>query len=219
VSHFQAGRLEDAKRLAGRALALDMTPSLRSRYHHLLGWVGLKQGEGRMALDHFSQVSGREVEPQALAAAFSLVGDEARALPLWEQAAQQTGDATVLHEFAGALLRAGREAEVRGLPGVQMEAAWACAERLLFLRGDFAAAAAAGEAAFREHPTAGKAYDVACARARAGQAEEALSWLEQAARLGYTDGHYARTDDDLRSLHGHPSFVGWLARLGETAGR
>jgi Zn-dependent protease len=219
VDLFQAGRLDEARRLAGNALVLDMTPSLRSRYHHLIGWVALKQGEGRAALDAFSQVSGREVEPQALAAAFSLVGDEARALPLWEQAAQQTADATVRHEFAGALLRAGREAEARGLPGVQMEAAWACAERLLFLRGDFAAAAAAGEAAFREHPTASKAYDIACARARAGQAEQALSWLEQAARLGYLDGHYARTDDDLRPLHGHPGFDAWLTRLEESAGR
>ncbi|MBM4378161.1 MAG: tetratricopeptide repeat protein [Deltaproteobacteria bacterium] len=220
VSLFQAGRLDEAQRMGERALALEMTPSLRGRFQHLLGWAAVKLGQGRRALDHFSQVgAGATVEPQALAAAFSLVGDEGRALPLWAQAAEETGDATVLHEYAGALLRAGREAEARALPGVDAGAAWACAERLLFLRGDFAGAATAGEAAFRERATAQAAYDVACAWARAGHVEAALGWLERAAPLGFRDVHYAETDEDLRPLHGHPSFRAWLDGLQESGAR
>jgi len=220
VSLFQAGRTDEAQRMGERALGLEMTPSLRSRYQHLLGWAAVKLGEGRRALDHFSQVgAGVQVEPQALAAAFSLVGDEARAIPLWAQAAEETRDATVLHEYAGAMLRAGREAEARTLPGVDAGVAWACAERLLFLRGDFAAAAAAGEAAFRERATVQAAYDVACAWARAGQAETALDWLERAGSLGFRDVHYAETDEDLRALHGSPGFSAWLDGLRQSGER
>ena len=220
VARFQAGKLDEARGLGEQALGLEMTPSLRGRYQHLLGWVAVKEGEGRRALDHFSQVGGgASVEPQALAAAFSLVGDEARALPLWAQAAEVTGDATVRHEYAGALLRAGRLDEARALPGVELGAAWGCAERLLFLRGDFTAAAGAGEAAFREHPTAPGAYDVACAWARAGREEDALGWLERASELGFRDVHYAETDEDLEALHGQPGFAAWLARLRESAAR
>ena len=74
----------------------------RQRAHHLLGWVALKEGQGRRALDHFSQVQGQPVEPHALAAAFSLVGDDARALPAVGEAWRDTGDRTVLHESPGA---------------------------------------------------------------------------------------------------------------------
>ena len=66
--------------------------------------MALKEGEGRRALDEFSQVQGRPIEPQAIAAAFSLIGDDARGIPLWEQAARQTRDPTILHEWAGALV-------------------------------------------------------------------------------------------------------------------
>ncbi len=83
-------------------------PALRSRIHHLLGWVALKEGEGRRALDEFSQVQDRPIEPQAVAAAFSLIGDDARAIPS-VGAGRTAGVATptILHEWAGALIRQG----------------------------------------------------------------------------------------------------------------
>ncbi len=84
-------------------------PELASRAHHTLGWVALKTGQGRAALDHFSQVQRQPVETQALAAAFSLIGDEGRALPLWEMAWRDTSNRTVMHEYAGSLIRAGKE--------------------------------------------------------------------------------------------------------------
>jgi Zn-dependent protease len=72
---FSAGKLGAARDLASGLLRQDLPISTRSRIHHLLGWVALKEGEGRRALDEFSQVQGRPIEPQAIAAAFSLIGD------------------------------------------------------------------------------------------------------------------------------------------------
>ncbi len=214
---FRAGELQKARERAEALLAGDPAPPLRSRAHHLLGWIALKQGEGRRALDHFSQVQGRGVEGHALAAAFSLVGDEARALPLWQQAYEASHDPTILHEWAGALLRAGETDRAARLPGVDLGKAYACAERVAFLRGNFTRAAELGLAALDRHPSAEGAYDVACALARAGELDRAVLVLERARDLGFSDVAYARTDADLGALHGHPGFERWLAALGKSA--
>ncbi len=214
---FRAGELQKARERAQALLAGDPAPALRSRAHHLLGWIALKQGEGRRALDHFSQVQGRGVEGHALAAAFSLVGDETRALPLWQQAYEASHDPTILHEWAGALLRAGETDRAARLPGVDLGKAYACAERVAFLRGNFSRAAELGLAALDRHPSAEGAYDVACALARAGEVDRAVLVLERARDLGFSDVAYARTDADLGALHGHPGFERWLAALGKSA--
>lgn len=212
---FGQGRLDDAAALAVRTLETELPPPTRGRLHHLLGWVALKQGSGRAALDHFSQVPGQKVEPQALAAAFSLIGDEARALPLWELAFRESMDRTVLHEWAGSLMRAGRLEDAKRLPGVDLPTAYGCAERVAFLRKDFAAAAQLGEAALALSPRAEVAYDAACAHARAGDAASAVRLLEQAHGLGFTDAAYAAADPDLSALRGEPRFEAWLKRLRE----
>ena len=67
-----AGDPARARELASGLLQDDTPPALRARIHHLLGWAALKEGEGRRALDEFSQVQNRPIEPQAVAAAFSL---------------------------------------------------------------------------------------------------------------------------------------------------
>src|SRR5450432_2025348 len=131
---------------------------MRSRLHLLAGWVSLKLGEGRRALDHFSMAPGAQVPPHALAAAFSLIGDDVRALPLWQAAAAKTPDATLLHELAGTLIRLGREREALALPGVKVTPAYECAEGVLVVRGDFAGAARVLEASNGAEPTVGKAY-------------------------------------------------------------
>jgi hypothetical protein len=72
----------EAERIAREVLAKEPPPLVTSRAHFLLGWVALKQGDGRAALDHFSMVQGALTVPaHAIAAAYSLIGDEARALP------------------------------------------------------------------------------------------------------------------------------------------
>jgi Zn-dependent protease len=210
---YREGDFSGAQRKAEATLEGDLPPSLRARFHHLLGWVALKEGRGREALDHFAQVQGQRVEPHALAAGFSLVGDDARALPLWEHAARETKDKTLLHEWAGALLRLGRTADAERVPGVDLTAAYSCAERVLFIRGEFEHAARMGEAALALAPTAERAYDTACALARAGKPDDAVRLLERAGELGYNDPGYAAADDDLSSLRSHPGFRAWLGQL------
>lgn len=217
---YGQGKLQEAKQLAELALQAETSePKLRSQIHHLLGWIAVKEGNGREALDHFSQIEREKVEPHALAAAFSLVGDDARALSFWELAYSQRPDSTVLHEWAGALIRSGREAEARRLPGVDISGAYTCAERVLFIRGEFAAAAKVGLAALEEYPSADTAYDVACALARAGDREGALGLLERASELGFRKRNVAASDPDLASLHGEPRFQAWLARRDNSAAR
>jgi Zn-dependent protease len=212
-------QLPEARRLASSVLDAGeaLTPELASRAHHVLGWVSLKEGQGRTALDHFSQVQGRRVEAHALAAAFSLIGDETRALPLWEIAWRETGDRTVMHEYAGSLIRAGKEAQALRLPGVDVAAAFSCAERALFIRGAYSEAAAMGEAALAHVPSPTVAYDAACAFARAHNPHDAVRLLHRARELGFRDAAYAATDEDLATLHGHPAFEEWLTELRQSA--
>ncbi|WP_375754530.1 site-2 protease family protein [Corallococcus exercitus] len=207
-------RLDDAWRLGNQLLETEgISPGLISRAHYLLGWVALKQGHGRPALDHFSQVQGQPVEMHAVAAAFSLVGDDARAVGYWKQAWGESQDRTVMHEYAGALIRLGQVNEALRLPGVDPAAAFRCAERALFIRGAYSEAAAVSEAALRHVPDPGIAYDAACAFARAGNVAEAVRLLQRAEALGFRDAAYAASDEDLSHLHGHPAFEEWLARL------
>ena len=61
------------------------------------------------------------------------------------------------------------------------------------------------------------AYDAACARARAGDLDDAVRLLEEANRLGFTDAAYAATDADLSALQRHPGFDTFLQRLRKSA--
>jgi Zn-dependent protease len=217
---LDAGRLDDARRLGSAVLEggeEGLTPQLASHAHHLLGWVALKQGQGRPALDHFSQVQGLPVEPHAVAAAFSLVGDDGRAVDWWRQAWQVSSDRTVMHEYGGTLIRLGRTEEALKLPSVDPAAAFSCAERVLFIRGAYSEAAAVGEAALKYSPNATLAYDSACAYARARNVPDALRMLRRASELGFRDGPYAASDEDLAPLHGHPDFEAWLTELRQSA--
>ncbi|MCK8498435.1 site-2 protease family protein [Myxococcus fulvus] len=212
---LDSGRMDDARRLGAQVLegGDGLTAELASHAHHLLGWVALKEGQGRQALDHFSQVQGLQVEPHAVAASFSLVGDDARALDWWKQAWQTSSDRTVMHEYAGTLIRLGRAPEALKLPGVEPAAAYSCAERVLFIRGAYSEAAAVGEAALEHAPSASIAYDAACAHARARNVTDAMRMLRRASELGFRDAAYAASDSDLTALHGQPAFEEWLTEL------
>jgi tetratricopeptide (TPR) repeat protein len=217
---YREGNLDAARQLVVDALQKDPPPVVKSRGHFLLGWVALKAGQGRAALDHFAQVQGIAIPAHAAAAAFTLVGDEHRALPLWAEAVRVAPEDTViLHEFAGALMRADREAEARRLPGVRPALAYAAAERVLYVRGEYARAAQMAEAAFREEPSANVAYDAGCAWARAHDATAAMRMLTLASQNGFSDVAAAQEDPDLASLRDDPAFQSWLASLPKNEAR
>lgn len=211
---LEGNQLAEARRLAQSLVDGEFPPFIRSKGHHLLGLVALKEGEGRRALDHFAQVQAEPVAAAHLAAAFSLIGDDTRALPLWHAAAKQPDGAAARVEFAGALVRAGHEAQARQVPGVRPAQAFFAAERVYYVRGEYPKAAEAAEAAFREEPSAQSAYLAACAWARAKDPGNALRTLALAAQNGYRDAAAARVDPDLAPLRGDPTFESWLGSLG-----
>lgn len=216
---YRDRKLTEAELIASGVVEAADTPALlRSRAHVLLGWIALKEGNGRRALDHFSQVQGLQVPPHALAAGFSLIGDEHRAIPLWAQAAQLQPDDVVLHEYAGALIRGGKEAEARALPRVRMARAFAAAERVHYVRKEYEPAALASEAAFKEEPDPSYAYTAACAWTLANKPADALRLLTLASQNGYRDAAGAKSDPDLKSLRGRPEFEGWIASLTQSTG-
>ncbi|MFO0596779.1 MAG: peptidase M50 [Myxococcaceae bacterium] len=212
---YREKKLQEARVIALGVLEAAQTPALlRSRAHVLLGWIALKEGNGRQALDHFSQVQGLEVPLHALAAGFSLVGDELRAIPLWARASQaMPNDVLLKHEWAGALIRGGHEATARQIPGLELKRAFSAAERVLYVRKDFEHAARVAEDGFKAVPDPELAYTAACDWARAGKIEEAMRLLTLASQSGYRDADGAETDPDLRDLRHRPEFAAWLNGL------
>ena len=61
-------------------------------------------------------------------------------------------------------------------------------------------------AVWRGRPTTRDALPLACAHARAGRPDEALSHLAQAVELQESFAEYARSDDDLVSRRDDPRF-------------
>lgn len=211
---YRERKLREAELLAsGVVEASEVPPLIRSRAHMLLGWVQLKQGNGRKALDHFSQVQGLEVPPHALAAGFSLIGDDARAIPFWAMASQRANEATVRAEYAGALIRAGRVDEAKVVPSVDLVQAYAAAERVHYVRKEYESAAKVSEAAFELSKEPLLAYTAACAWALAGRTDDAMRLLQLARESGFHDASEARTDPDLKGLRGRPDFEAWLSSL------
>lgn len=207
-----SGKLDDAERVAQGLVAAQVPASLTARAHAVLGWVQVKRGHGREALTHFELADPSTVPAHALAAAHSLSGDEVAALPLWERAAT-SGDAVIRHEWAGALIRAGREFDARKLPEIRMSLAFAAAERVHFLRREYTQAAHMAEASFREEPSSTAAYDAACAWALANEVTQAMRCLTLASQNGFKDADTASHDPDLKSLRGTLEFENWLASL------
>ncbi len=67
-------------------------------------------------------------------------------------------------------------------------------------------ATALGEALFRRFGVASDAFNVACSLGRAGRAEEALGWLDQALTKGLPDPTLLLTDADLAAVRELPGF-------------
>ncbi|HEU4389118.1 MAG TPA: site-2 protease family protein [Blastocatellia bacterium] len=86
-------------------------------------------------------------------------------------------------------------------------------ESAAFQAGHYDVAAQAGAIAFRRTRDPRAAYNVVCALARAGRAEEALGWLRSAVQAGFTDKHLLETDPDLIGIRGLPGFSQIVASI------
>lgn len=216
--NLEAGKLVEA-RAEGEAVlrSIDVPAEVKARAHLLLGLVAVKSSDGLEALRHFRNVGDLPIPPHALAAAHSLVGDDQTALPLWAEAARVFDDANIRAEYAGTLLRLGRDGDARALPGLRLAHAFLAAERVLYLRDHYARAAQMAEGAFEAEPSATHAYTAACDWARAKEPAHALRCLALATQHGYRDAAAARMDSDLTSLRATPEFEAWLASLAAPA--
>lgn len=76
-----------------------------------------------------------------------------------------------------------------------------------FDRADYAAAASLIEEYLRDTPNdPAMLYNLACARARLGETDEAARALLRAFRAGFRDIEHLRSDPDLESLRDHPTY-------------
>jgi hypothetical protein len=102
--------------------------------------------------------------------------------------------------------RTGAEEAVKAYPDVSMS--WFLLARARHAVGDLDGAIEAGKKAV-EFPgvRASGYYNLACAYALTGRAEDAFAALEKAKRAGFADRELMRTDADLETIRNDPRFV------------
>lgn len=88
----------------------------------------------------------------------------------------------------------------------------------LFESGDFEEGADRAQALLAGDPPYGSLYyNTACFESRAGRIQPAIAHLRRAIELTPSMAEFAREDDDLAALRGHPAFAE-IVRLGKTTG-
>ena len=208
---LRAGDPARARELASSLLRDNTPPDLRARIHHLLGWAALKEGRAP---------GPRRVQPgpepahraPAVAAAFSLVGDDTRAIPLWEQAARQRRS-DHLHSGPGAHPPGAGDGGA-AIPGVDL-ATRTNAPSGRLPPGRLLEAARFGEESLVRRPSATQAYGVACAYARAGDVRRAMTLDALASSATPTEKQPPATRTSWPGWE--PAFQQWLRSLGKSA--
>jgi len=92
-------------------------------------------------------------------------------------------------------------------------AAGALVDAALFQAGAYDEAADLAAHLFDRFGEAEDAYNAACSHARAGRAEEGLSWLERAVDAGYHDLAHLESDEDLAAVRALEGFGTLRSRL------
>jgi Zn-dependent protease len=122
--------------------------------------------------------------------------------------------------LANAMMIAGRFQDAASLIARQQHPEYAAAayktlQIATFHSSDYKLSAEAGRQAFERTKEPGIAYNIACAEARAGRADEALAWIERAVEMGYRDVKAMASDSDLETLRSRPEFEAICGRLRE----
>src|SRR5215475_6450296 len=113
--------------------------------------------------------------------------------------------------LANALMIAGRFQDAALLIARQQHPEYAAAayktlQVAAFHSGAYELSAVAERQAFERTKEPGIAYNIACAEARAGRADEALAWIERAVELGFRNVDAMASDSDLETLRSRPEF-------------
>jgi Zn-dependent protease len=145
-----------------------------------------------------------------------------RAIPVIEYSYPASPSPELNYTFADALIAAGRFREASELIARQQNpkyaaAAYAALQTAAFYSGDYDLSSEAGRQALEQTKEPTIAYNIACAEARAGRADEALVWIERAVEMGYRDVEAMVSDSDLETLRSRPEFEAICDRLREVA--
>jgi Zn-dependent protease len=143
-----------------------------------------------------------------------------RAIPVIEYSYPAAPSPELNYTFASALIIAGRLQEASELIARQQNpkyagAAYAALQTAAFYSGDYDLSSEAGRQALGRTKEPTIAYNIACAEARAGRADEALAWIERAVEMGYRDVNAMASDSDLETLRSRPEFEAICDKLRE----
>jgi Zn-dependent protease len=143
-----------------------------------------------------------------------------RAIPVIEYSYSTAPSPDLNFAFANALIIVGRFQEASSLIAGQQQPEYAAgAYKMLqsaaFHSGEFGLSAEAGRRSFERTNDPEVAYNVACAEARGGHADEALAWIERAIEAGYRNIDALDSDSDFESLRSRPEFETICGRLRE----
>jgi tetratricopeptide (TPR) repeat protein len=143
-----------------------------------------------------------------------------RAIPVIEYSYETSPSPDLNFTLANALIIAGRLHEAPPLIARQQQPEYAAgAYRMLqiaaFHSGEYDLSVEAGRQAFERIREPEVAYNIACAEARAGRADEALAWIERAVEAGYRDGSALASDPDFVALRSRPEFEAICDKLRE----
>jgi uncharacterized membrane-anchored protein len=182
--------------------------------------LGADIGQAKKEADRLQAVYGHAALLRALA------GFEReqlpRAIPIIEYSYATAPSPDLNFAFANALIIAGRFQEAASLTARQEQPQYAAgAYKMLqaaaFHSGEFELSSEAGRQAFERTKEPEVAYNIACAEARAGRADEALAWIERAVATGYRDVDALASDPDFETLRSRPEFEAICDRLREVA--
>jgi uncharacterized membrane-anchored protein len=182
--------------------------------------IGGDVEQAKKEADRLQAVYGAE----ALWRAFSgLEQDQLpRAVPVIEYSYPASPTPKLNFIFAVALSLAGRLQEASALIASQQNPKYAAAsygalQIAAFHSGDYDLSSEAGRQALERTKEPTIAYNIACAEARAGRADEALAWIERAVEMGYRNVDAMVSDSDLETLRSRPEFKAVCDRLREVA--
>ncbi len=134
-----------------------------------------------------------------------------RAIPVFEYAYTVSPSPDLNFAFANALIVAGRLQEAGPLIAQQQQPQYAAGsykmlQSAAFNSGEYELSAEAGRQAFERAKDPNVAYNVACAEARIGHADEALAWIDRAVDAGFHDVGALKSDPDFATLRSRPEF-------------